>query len=82
MALRDALSTEIRFCRFARIFNTYDDDDKATLIEWAENGMAAAAITAAIIKDNPDNATTPTTVLTHLRSRCSCPDGTPLKGTR
>ena len=82
MALKDALPVEVRYCRFARIFETYDDEDKDTMIEWAQSGMAAAAITGAIIRDNPDNATTPTTVLTHLRGRCSCPDGTPLKGSR
>ena len=82
MALRDALKVQVKLCRFARIFETYDDEDKVTLIEWAESGMVAAAITEAMIRDNPENATTPTTVLTHLRGRCSCPDGTPLKALR
>lgn len=82
MPLKDALKTEIKLCRFARIFATYDDEDKATLEQWVSSGMSAAAITGAIIRDNADNLLTPTTLLTHLRGRCSCIDGTPLKGAR
>ena len=80
MPLQNFMHVEVKPCKFARVYATYDKSDQETLKEWINAQVPATRVVNAIANDNDANRMTTRTFLFHLRGQCNCPQGADLKG--
>jgi hypothetical protein len=67
-----------RLCKFGELIAVLDEDDLCTMAEWIDEGRSVTWIASVLKK--ADLSIHRDTVRVHLRGLCSCPVGSPHRG--